>query len=494
MHSAKEAKKNPWQKQYSKYSTIFGKETYLPIDFDKALNDNTLVVGTSGTGKTYSFLEPNLLQGSSNYIVADAKGNILSEIGPSLKKMGYNLQVLNLVDLQHSMTFNPLINIGQDTEIISFAQQIMTTRVDGKFAQSSHEDPFWQNAAMTLLEALIFFIKDELPEEEQTMVTVNKLFTVTTMKPSRIDEALKVIGDTEKNYYFDDYDEDNDDRVIGDYLFDWVRANDPMSTSVKMWEKVRAMANSPHTWASVIGILGADIAIYSMRDIEALMSSNQIDFSQFLQPKTALFILYDDADNSKNFISNLLYSQLINYLYHESRNYPHQSLPVKIRFFLDDFKNINIPNFEDRLATALSRNISFCMLLQDESQLKAKFGPSTPSVIGDCAAYLLTGTTDLMMANIAANRFNMTSKAIRRLDPEHFLLDISGYTISPLRYDYHDHPHYAGGYLDLEKQIKPQRKVIELRGLQGIMTNLPHECDHENFTNDLFGDDVVNFE
>ena len=109
---------NPWRTEYSQNSTIFGKHTFVPINMEKALNDNVIVVGTSGTGKTYSFVEPNILQGNTNYVVADAKGDILRDTGASLKKMGYKIQVLNLVDLQHSNTYNPLAYLNDPLDYL----------------------------------------------------------------------------------------------------------------------------------------------------------------------------------------------------------------------------------------------------------------------------------------------------------------------------------------------------------------------------------------
>ena len=488
--SNKTESKAPWQNKYSRQATIFGKNTFLPLDLERALNDNTLVIGTSGTGKTYSFLEPNLLQANSNYVIADAKGSILSEIGPSLKQMGYNLQVLNLVNLDHSMTFNPLANLHSDQDVVKFAEQVMTTDVAGRTNTGQKIDVFWKNAAEALFEAIIFFIRDELPEEEQTMATVNRLFKIVTLKPDRIDTAFSILNSKESDYYFDDYTPDSDDnRLIGDYLFDWVRENDPDSTSIRMWDQVRGMAGSPRTWSSVVGILGSDMAAYNLHDVENLLSGNLIQFAKLLEPKNALFVLYDDADSSKNFLSNILYAQLIKFLYHESRKYKHQALPEKVRFFLDDFKNVNIPGFDDILATARSRNISICMLLQDESQLQAKFGPATPSVIGNCSAYLLTGTTDLTMAQIASQRFDLSTTNIRRMARENFLLDVSGYTAMTKRYDYHDHPNYKGGYYDFEKELVTPQQQANNEGLEKILMYLPHEQNRVDDAENLFGND-----
>ena len=320
--------RTPWQNKLTRQSTIFGKSTFLPLDLERALNDNTLVIGTSGTGKTYSFLEPNLLQANCNYVIADAKGSILAEIGPSLKKMGYNLQVLNLVNLNHSMTFNPLTNLHSDEDAVKFAEQMMTTDVTGKVFTDRSNDVFWKNSTEALLEALILFVKDELPEEDQTMATVNKLFKIVTLKPDQIDTAFSILGSAESGYYFDNYNPE-ENSLLGDYLFKWVRQNDSGSSSIKMWKQIRGMVASPKTWGSVIGILGSNMAAYNLQNVENLLSGNQIQFRKLLEPKNALFILYDDADSSKNFLSNILYAQLIKFLYHESRKYEHQALACK---------------------------------------------------------------------------------------------------------------------------------------------------------------------
>ena len=161
---------NPWRTEYSQNSTIFGKHTFVPINMEKALNDNVIVVGTSGTGKTYSFVEPNILQGNTNYVVADAKGDILRDTGASLKKMGYKIQVLNLVDLQHSNTYNPLAYLNDSLDYLQFADQVITSDVTGfHSAKDSRQDPFWDTAAETLLQALIYFVKEFLPEDQQNM-------------------------------------------------------------------------------------------------------------------------------------------------------------------------------------------------------------------------------------------------------------------------------------------------------------------------------------
>lgn len=247
----------PWQENYNQDTTIFGKNVFLPINYHSAQNDNTLVIGTSGTGKTYSFVEPNVLQGNANYVIADAKGDILADVGASLKKMGYQIQVLNLVDLKHSMTYNPILNMKSNLDVINFAHQVMISDVSGNQTTDSRQDPFWNNAAMTVLEALIFFTQEFLPESEQTMSTVVRLFGMLEDSPKNIEQVLVSLGDSDYNYEYE-YD---DDLTFGDCLFNWAVQEKPDSEAAKMWQQIAGLHSSDRTWGSVLGILGAALSL-----------------------------------------------------------------------------------------------------------------------------------------------------------------------------------------------------------------------------------------
>lgn len=420
--------------EYLPNSTILGKSTFLPIDFQHALNDNVIVMGSSGTGKTHSFVKPNILQMNMNYVVADAKGEILADTGEALKKNGYNIRVLNLVNLKHSMSYNPLKYMQDDIDVASFADSVIKSTPDGE-QQSSNEDPFWVNGPKELLVALISYVREFLPMEEQNMNSVIDLFNI-------MDQP---VGPDANMDIFENH--------IGYRIFEKARSLNANSYAVRKWDSIRGVAGSPRTWSSVVGILGAALAPYEMRDVVNLTYDDSIDFPALLKPKTALFVMYDDADNSKNFISNVFYKQLFAFLFHKSRDYENQSLPVKVRFFLDDFKNVTIPGFDDYLATARSRNISVCIMLQDESQLIAKYHDNAPSIIGNCATYLLTGTTDLTMAQQASIRFNKTAEAIRQLSRQQFLIDSGGHLTEDARYDFKHHPNYVDRTYKLSDEI-----------------------------------------
>lgn len=428
--------------KYSRQSTIFGENTFLPVDFRSALNDNVIVLGSSGTGKTHSFVKPNVLQMNMNYVIADAKGEILADTGATLKQNGYDIRVLNLVDLKHSMSYNPLKYMENDIDILFFANAVITSTSDG-LRRGNSSDPFWENAPQELLVALISFVREFLPEKDCNINSVIDLFNVLDM-PLYPDADMSVLSNH-----------------LGYQIFEWARKQNANSYAVRKWDSLIGVAGASRTWSSIIGILGAALAPYEMRDVVNLMYDNSINFETLLRPKTALFVMYDDADSSKNFISNVFYKQLFAFLFHKSREFEHQALPVKIRFFLDDFKNVTIPGFDDYLATARSRNLSVCIMLQDESQLKAKYQDNAPSIIGNCATYLLTGTTDLAMAKQASERFNMTPNEIRQLDRQKFLIDAGGEIKADERYDFRKHPEFVNEVYELSDEITIKNHVEE---------------------------------
>lgn len=177
--------------------------------------------------------------------------------------------------------------------------------------------------------------------------------------------------------------------------------------------------------------------------MKRIVSNDELNLDKIGFEKTAIFVIYDDADPSKNFLSNILYSQIIKIALKNSQKCKNQMLPIPVRFFLDDFLSVEIPNFPTIIANCRSRNISMCMMLQDESQLEYKYGDLYKSVIGNCSTYVLTGTTDLNMARRASDRFGIKPENIRALDVNKFLIDYSGEIIEDFRYDPRQHPNYT---------------------------------------------------
>src|SRR5699024_4526343 len=197
----------------------------------------------------------------------------------------------------------------------------------------------------------------------------------------------------------------------------------------QIWNSFYSVIDADVTTGGILSTLSAALIPWQTTEMQNLTAENPqtaIDFHKLLNAKSAIFVMYDDSDKTKNFLFNTFYSQLIDFLYKQSYKQDNGQLENKVRFFLDDFKNIEIDGFDDYLATARSHNIEYSIMLQDESQLKAKFGMNWSSVLGNCHNYLFTGTIDLNMAKTAAVRFNKSITEIRQLDPDQFLIDVAG--------------------------------------------------------------------
>lgn len=284
-NSTKQPTATPWKDRYQQDATIFGKQTYLPIDFHHARNDNTLVVGSSGTGKTYSFVEPNVLQANANYVIADAKGDILADTGRSLQAQGYQLQVLNLVDLQHSMTYNPFYYMQSQMDVISFAHQVVAADVTGQ--DDSHgkfDDPLWTNAPASLLASLIMFTKEFLPADEQTMGTVTRLFELIDRPDEDVNAVLASLGCSPSvcEYHFDHAEYDDGSLIpvsLGERLFSWVEKQNPQSVALRMWNSITRSRDSQRTWSSIVGILGTALSPYMLSDVPATSSTSAVSSS-----------------------------------------------------------------------------------------------------------------------------------------------------------------------------------------------------------------------
>lgn len=429
-------------KKLKKDDLIFGQNTYLKINKKQMLNNNTVVIGSSGTGKTESYVIPNLLQGNANYVVADAKGQILKDTYYSLKKMGYDIQVLNLIDLDHSMTYNPLAMLNSDSDIRRFSHDVEGVNIAKN--SSGNVSPYWDNAASNLLTALILYVKAVLPKQQQTMHNVTTLFNwITESDINKIMSDLDPDNMIGTSFKVTDINSKTD-AYLANLLFNGLPQKD---INIKqIWNSFYRVIDANVTTGGILSTLSAALIPWQTTEMQNLTAENPqtaIDFHKLLNAKSAIFVMYDDSDKTKNFLFNTFYSQLIDFLYKQSYKQDNGQLENKVRFFLDDFKNIEIDGFDDYLATARSHNIEYSLMLQDESQLKAKFGINWSSVLGNCHNYLFTGTIDLNMAKTAAVRFNKSITEIRQLDPDQFLIDVAGRLQETKRYNYHRHPNYV---------------------------------------------------
>ena len=329
-----------------------------------ARNKNVLVIGGSGSGKTRFFVKPNLMQVHSSYVVTDPKGTLLVECGQLLQRANYRIKVLNTINFSKSMRYNPFSYIRSEKDILKLVNTIIAnTKGDG---EKSGED-FWVKAERLYYTALIGYIWYEAPEEE-------KNFTI----------LLDMINASEAR------EDDEDFQNPVDLMFERLAEKDPDHFAVKQYAKYKLAAGK--TAKSILISCGARLAPFDIRELRELMETDEMELDTIGDRKTALFVIISDTDDTFNFVVSILYTQLFNLLCDKADDVYGGRLPVHVRCLLDEFANIGqIPKFEKLIATIRSREISACIILQSQSQLKAIYKDSADTIVGNCDSTLFLG-------------------------------------------------------------------------------------------------------
>ena len=329
-----------------------------------ARNKNVLVIGGSGSGKTRFFVKPNLMQMHSSYCVTDPKGTILIECGKLLYKGGYKIKVLNTINFKKSMHYNPFAYLHSEKDILKLVNTIMVnTKGEG---EKSSED-FWTKAEKLYYTALIGYIYYEAPEEEKNFTTL-----------------LDMINASEAR------EDDEDFKNPVDLMFDRLEEKDPEHFAVKQYRKYKLAAGK--TAKSILISCGARLSPFDIKELRELMETDDLELDTLGDRKTALFVIISDTDDTFNFIVAMMYTQLFNLLCDKADDVYGGRLPVHVRCLLDEVANIGqIPKLEKLIATIRSREISACLILQAQSQLKAIYKDNADTITGNCDTTLFLG-------------------------------------------------------------------------------------------------------
>ena len=332
-----------------------------------ARNKNVVVIGGSGSGKTRFFVKPNLMQMHSSYVVTDPKGTVLNEVGKLLvKKGGYKIKSLNLINFKKSMHYNPFEYIHSEKDILKLVNTIISnTKGEG---EKSGED-FWVKAERLLYTAYIGYIYFELPKEEQNFNSLIRMINLSETREE--DESFK-----------------NDI----DLLFESLKKEDPEHFAVRQYDKYKLAAGK--TAKSILISCGARLAPFDIAELRELMKYDEMELDTLGDPnrKTALFVIISDTDSTFNFVCAIMYSQMFNLLCNKADDVYGGRLPTHVRFILDEFANIGeIPQFDKLIATIRSREISACIILQAQSQLKQIYKDNADTIIGNCDTTLFLG-------------------------------------------------------------------------------------------------------
>ena len=329
-----------------------------------ARNKNILVIGGSGSGKTRFFVKPNLMQMHSSYVVTDPKGTVLVECGKMLEKGGYVIKSLNTINFKKSMHYNPFAYIRSEKDILKLVNTIIVnTKGDG---DKSGED-FWVKAEKLYYTALIGYIWYEAPDHEKNFTTLLEMINASEARED--DETFKNPVDK---------------------MFDELEARDPDHFAVKQYRKYKLAAGK--TAKSILISCGARLAPFDIQELREITSYDELELDTLGDRKTALFIIISDTDDTFNFLASMVYTQLFNLLCDKADDVYGGRLPVHVRCLIDECANIGqIPKLEKLMATIRSREISACLVLQAQSQLKALYKDNCDTIIGNCDSSVFLG-------------------------------------------------------------------------------------------------------
>ena len=358
------------------------------------INNNDLIIGPSGAGKTRGYVAPNLLQCAESCIVTDTKGSLVTEVGPVLASRGYRILRIDFTDFFASTCgYNPLEFIRRDPRTGRYSQQDILTVCAALIPVESH-DPFWDLSARTYLSCLIAYVLECLPPREQTLEYVMALFNEMTPgtrdEPSNFTRLLEALGA-----------EDPDSFAYRTY-----RSIAGQSSADKMFESIRAMISEK----LIPLVFDGPCRLYGMPD--------RIDFAALGRRRTAVFLTVSDLDRSMDRLVNLFYTQALQTLCASAdKDYTAHCLPVPVRLYLDDFAtNTFIPDFDKTISVVRSRGVSVSVILQSVSQLEALYGHAkAATIINNCDNCLYLGGQDVDTARFIAVKANRTPDTILSL-------------------------------------------------------------------------------
>ena len=451
-------------------------------------NLNILVCGGSGAGKTRFFAKPNIMQCNSSFVVLDPKGELLRDTGHLLESKGYEVRVLDLINMSKSHCYNPFVYLKTDNDV----QKLVTNLFKATTPKgSSSNDPFWDTAASMLLLALIFYLKYEAPEDEQNFPMVMEMLRAGDVK-------------------------EDDDSYISplDILFNNLEQEEPDHIAVKYYRDYRS--GSAKTLKSIQITLASRLEKFNLESLASLTSMDELDLPSLGEKKVALFALIPDNDTSFNFLVSILYTQLFQQLFFLADHKYEGSLPVHVHFVMDEFANVSLPDDFDKILSVMrSRSVSVSIILQNLAQIKALFEKQWESIIGNCDEFLYLGGNEqsthkyvselLGKETIDTNTYGkssgrsgnystnyqisgrelMTPDEVRLLDNQYALLFIRGERpIMDFKYDILKHP-------NVELTTDGKAKPYIHGGIENAIASIFFDEDYSNKTEQLKVEDIL---
>ena len=466
---------------------ILTQKTKIGLDGRKhRRNLNVLVCGGSGAGKTRFYAKPNIMQANTSFVILDPKGENVRDTGNLLKSKGYDIKVLDLINMDKSYCYNPFVYLHSDNDIQKLVTNIFKNTTP-KGSQS--QDPFWDQAAMMLLLALVFFLHYEAPPEEQNFPMVMEMIRSGEVK-------------------------EDDDGFMSplDRLFARLADRTPDHIALKYYRNYRS--GSGKTLKSIQITLVARLEKFNLDSLAAITQSDEMELDKLGEKKTAIYAVISDNDSSYNFIVGMLYTQLFQQLYYSADVKHGGRLPVHVHFVMDEFANVALPDeFDKLLSTMRSREISVSIIIQNLAQLKKLFEKEWESIVGNCDEFLYLGgneqstheyvskllgkeTIDMNTygqskgrnGNYSTNwqitgRELMTPDEVRMMDNKYALLFIRGERpIMDLKYDILKHPNIklsADGGAEPYEHARPNYSIGSISFDSSVLKMEPFELTDE---------------
>ena len=466
---------------------ILTQKTKIGLDGRKhRRNLNVLVCGGSGAGKTRFYAKPNIMQANTSFVILDPKGENVRDTGNLLKSKGYDIKVLDLINMDKSYCYNPFVYLHSDNDIQKLVTNIFKNTTP-KGSQS--QDPFWDQAAMMLLLALVFFLHYEAPPEEQSFPMVMEMIRSGEVK-------------------------EDDDGFMSplDRLFARLADRTPDHIALKYYRNYRS--GSGKTLKSIQITLVARLEKFNLDSLAAITQSDEMELDKLGEKKTAIYAVIPDNDSSYNFIVGMLYTQLFQQLYYSADVKHGGRLPVHVHCVMDEFANVALPDeFDKLLSTMRSREISVSIIIQNLAQLKKLFEKEWESIVGNCDEFLYLGgneqstheyvskllgkeTIDMNTygqskgrnGNYSTNwqitgRELMTPDEVRMMDNKYALLFIRGERpIMDLKYDILKHPNIklsADGGAEPYEHARPNYSIGSISFDSYVLKMEPFELTDE---------------
>ena len=444
-------------------------------------NLNVLICGGSGAGKTRFYAKPNIMQCNCSFVILDPKGEILRDTGGLLEHKGYEVKVLDLINMDKSHCYNPFVYLKDDNDV----QRLVTNLFKSTTPKGSQSnDPFWDTAASMLLLSLIFYLWYEAPEEEQNFTMVMEMLRAGDVK-------------------------EDDDMYLSplDLLFEKLENTNPDHIALKYYKDYHS--GSAKTLKSIQITLASRLEKFNLRSLSMLTMTDELELSSLGEKKTALFALIPDNDTSFNFIVSILYTQLFQQLFYVADHKYKGSLPVPVHFVMDEFANVSLPDDFDKILSVMrSRQVSVSIILQNLAQLKSLFEKQWESIVGNCDEFLYLGGNEqsthkyvselLGKENLDLNTYGkshgrngnystnyqqtgrelLTPDEVRMLDNKYAILFIRGERpIKDLKYDILKHP-------NLEYTTDGKAKAYEHGKINNSIATIEvdYNIDNYNFT------------